>query len=338
MRLAVISSVINIISLITTLSCSNVLFGQDTHQSTQPTSTSLSKSLIYSFSHASFITPEQMLNDLNQARMVIIGEGHDQISHHKNQEEIMQSLAQSKTVSVGLEFVNWNQQELFDQYQSSQIDEATFLTQVKWSNEYPFSFYKPLVDVAILSGGHAYGLNMPRGAVRKVLCEGKDKVSSEIKALMPPNFTVGSQLAFQFFKETIDEFHPLPPDFYAQFFVAQSLWDDTMAYNAIRHSDQGENHTFVVIIGTLHTYYKLGLPDRILKRSDNKLNPIVIAQVLLEKLTKEEAEPYVKKDDQYGNLADYIIFTPEIDSPEEKEEPNTVPLDFSILCLKNKKK
>ncbi len=331
MRLTAKSLLINILVFVI-LSNTKGVFADTSRKGAQSKPSSLGNSLIYSVSHAGYITPTQMLNNLNQARMVIIGEYHDEINHHKNQEEIMQSLAKGKTVSVGLEFLNWNQQELFDQYQSSQINEETFLREVKWKNSYPFSFYRPLVNIALSSGGRAYGLNMPRSAVRKVLCEGPDNVNDEVKALMPPNFTKGTQLAFQFFKETIEEVHPLPQDFYDQFYLAQSLWDDTMAHNAITHSNPDDAHAFVVIVGGFHTYHKLGLPDRILKRTNNELDPIVISQISLEKLTTEEAEPYIEKDDNYGDLADYIIFTVEKESTEEEGEPKPLPLDYSILC------
>ena len=45
-------------------------------------------------------------------------------------------------------------------------------------------------------------------------------------------------------------------------FTAQSIWDDTMAYETLEIS-RNLDHPFVIIVGSFHVEYKLGLPSRV---------------------------------------------------------------------------
>ncbi len=271
--------------------------------------------LIYSTEEQNYVSLENLISALATQDIVILGEEHTNPFQHENQKVILQELLPLRSVSVGLEFIDWTRQDIFDLYQEDQVDETTFLETINWGS-IPFSFYRPLIQLAVSSGGHAYGINVPRWVTKEVVKVGWDKLSDEARSLIPEDFVTGNDQYFERFRKIMQVAHPVPEHILQRMFIAQSVWDDTMAYQTTLQVDNDLHNLFMVIVGNFHVEYKLGLPDRIRERSPEDSKVTVIAQVSLEHQTKEEALPYIQEDPDYGYLGDYILFT--APTPEEE--------------------
>ncbi len=257
---------------------------------------------IYAVHQEAFITFEQLQEQLAMRDMVVIGEIHNQERHHLNQRLILEALAKRVTFNVGLEFVSWNQQMLFDQYQQGRLPLIDFISQVWGEGNYSWDWYKPLVEAAQSSGGWAYGINAPRKLTSKISKQGLDALTEVEQLLMPPQFTLGSDLYKQRFSEAMGGHH-VPADVVDKYFAAQSTWDESMAYNALGRMDK---ELFVIIVGQFHIEYKLGLPARLLAR-ERGLDLATVVQVSSDGQDAQTVIDSISEDENYGQLGDYIL-------------------------------
>lgn len=268
-------------------------------------STEVFNSPIYSTKKQQFISFETLQEELAQKDMVIIGELHDRITHHMNQKLILEGLAKKVSFNVGLEFVTWDKQMLFDQYQQGRLALNDFITDVWGEGNFSFDWYKPLVEAAAVSGGWAFGINAPKLLTTTIGKGGLDSLTPVELSLMPPNFTLGSDSYKELFTEAMGG-HQIPADVVDRYFAAHSTWDETMAYNSIgRHNKD----LFVVIVGQFHVQYKLGLPARVKARAP-EIDLATVVQVEAQGRSLNDIIEEVSADEKYGELGDYILITP----------------------------
>jgi uncharacterized iron-regulated protein len=202
-----------------------------------------------------------------------------------------------------MEFFDYPKQNVVDQYLAGKLDEAQFLKDVNWGG-FPFDWYREQVLAPLAVGGTAIALNAPRsltGRIARVGVKGLDKSEA---ALLPPQFSVGSDLYFDRFLEVIGATHPGDRQKFENMFAAQSTWDDTMAWRSIEFVDENPDEILVVIVGDFHVAYELGLPARLEARGVQKM--LTISQVKVEGLTDDEKSEYLKPDAKYGTRSDYI--------------------------------
>jgi len=262
---------------------------------------------IFSATSNEFIGSERFLNELLYSDIVILGEKHDNPSHHDNQLAIMKAISNYSPISVGLEFISWTEQDLFDKYLRGELEEEAFLEAINWGS-IPFSFYKPLVETAISSGGSAYGINAPSWLTHKIARKGLNSLSDEDALYLPPDFTLGTELYFQRFKEVMENFnHPLPELTLRNFFAAHSVWDDSMAFHTLNNNRK--SGPFFIIVGNFHVEYKLGLPDRLKNRTNENYTITSIVQVDATDMSEEEILEFTLPHEDYGMAGDYIIFS-----------------------------
>ena len=259
---------------------------------------------IFSVKDKKFISFETFESELANRDMVIIGEYHDRVTHHLNQKLILEGLEERVSFNVGLEFVTWNNQMLFDQYQDGRLPLNDFITDVWGEGNFSFDWYKPLVDAAGRSGGHAYGINAPKQLTSTIGKNGLDSLTPTELALMPPNFTLGSDLYREKFAEAMGG-HQVPADIVDRYFAAQSTWDESMAYNALGRSSKD---LFVIIVGQFHIEYKLGLPARLKARAP-ELDLATVVQVEAHGQNIDELISELTENERYGELGDYILIT-----------------------------
>lgn len=257
---------------------------------------------IYSVEKKAFITFEQLSEELATKDMVVIGEYHDRETHHLNQKLILESLEEKVRFNVGLEFISWNNQPQFDEYQQGRLPLNDFISEVWGESNYSFDWYKPLIESAARSGGWGYGINAPRQLTSRISKVGMDGLSEQERAMLPPHFTLGSDLYMERFIEAMGGHAPPNVDSY---FAAQSTWDESMAYQALGHHNQ---ELFVIIVGQFHIEYKLGLPAR-LKARDPEINLATVVQLEANGQSLDELKEQMLASEKYGELGDYILIT-----------------------------
>lgn len=258
---------------------------------------------IFNGADQSLTNLEALADHVQPGTVLVIGEMHG-LPVIKNQHlELLEALKNKNLiVSVGLEFLNYTDQDKIDQYRLGLLDEDSFLKTIRWGG-YDFNLYKD----QLLFGQYGLGINLSRDITKIISKQGIQGLSVEQARLLPPQFTVGrDSYRDRFFKAMG---HPVPISSMENYFVAQSAWDDTMAWQAVQFIKSNPNHIFVIIVGEFHVQYGGGLPDRLKQRlgAENLFPKIMtVSQVYTKDMTANEIADSLKPSAEEGPRADFI--------------------------------
>lgn len=249
------------------------------------------------------VTLEAAVAKIPAGSVVVIGENHGVDLHQKQQVALLNALRlNGHVVSVGMEFLSYPSQSLVDRYRRGELSESEFLTQVGWGGT-PYSFYREQILFPRLDeGATTIALNAPRALTSRVARVGVSGLTAEETALLPPGFTEGRAGYRRRFSAQMP--HLADPSAIDRYFAAQSVWDDTMAWQFAEWRRAHPGQTFVIVVGEFHVRHGGGLPDRILARTGEK--PFTFSQVpLLERSANERSEE-LAADPTDGPRADWI--------------------------------
>ena len=244
-----------------------------------------------------------LVNSVKPGTVLIIGEMHGLKSMRDQHMEILNILkSKGLKVSVGLEFFNYTDQMFVDQYRAGEMDESAFLKTVNWGG-YDFNLYKD----QLLFGEFGMGINLTRDVTKIISKQGIGALTSDQKKLLPPNFTIGRDSYRQRFFQAMG--HPVPVASLENYFVAQSAWDDTMAWQTAQFQKQHPGQVFVIIVGEFHVQYGGGLPERLKTRLSAENLPVdivTVSQVYTDGMTEQEIQDSLMPLIDEGIRADFI--------------------------------
>ncbi len=248
-------------------------------------------------------TIDQALLGVKPGSVVILGESHGLAAHQAQHLQILAKLRDAGlNVSVGLEFLNYPDQSFVDQYVNGEITEAAFLNLTAWQQGFNFDFYKKqLLFPQANRGEFSIALNLPRFISSKISRSGIESLTSAELALLPPNFSVGRDSYKERFAVAAGS-HCASLD---RCFMAQSSWDDTMAWQAVQFLAKHPNQVLVIIVGEFHAQFGGGLAWRIQQR--NSLIGIrTISQLWTEGYSDDEMLTEMQPSVTEGPRADFI--------------------------------
>lgn len=249
-----------------------------------------------------------LVDQVKPGTVLIIGEVHGLKPVHDQHVEILNALrAKGLKISVGMEFFNYTDQIFIDQYRSGEIDEAAFLKIVSWGG-FDFNFYKDELLFAKKDFGEfGLGINLTRDVTKVISKQGLDALSVDQKKLLPPNFTIGRESYRQRFFKAMG--HPVPVASLENYFVAQSAWDDTMAWQTVEFQKQHPDQVLVIIVGEFHVQYGGGLPSRIKARLNLENLPVdvlTVSQVYTDGMSDQDIQDSLKPLIDEGPRANFI--------------------------------
>lgn len=253
-------------------------------------------------------TVNAVLEQIQPGTIVLLGEMHGLGPVRDQHSEILNALRarHSTPISVGMEFFNYTSQITLNEFSAGRVNEADFLKLVNWQG-FGFEFYRDQVLFPQASKSESVvGLNIPRSITSQIAKMGLESLTSEQRQLMPPNFSVGRDSYRERFFAAMG-MHPTPQ--LENYFVAQSTWDDTMAWQAVEFIKIHPDHIFVIIVGEFHVQFGGGLPDRLRARlTQENLNPNMtsISQIYTEGMTAENIWNEMQPSEMEGPRADFI--------------------------------
>ncbi len=252
-----------------------------------------------------------IVSELKPGTILVVGESHGQELIQNQQMHLLNEIRrQGFKVSVGMEFFNYPDQETVQNFRNNVITEDQFKSQIQWGG-YPFELYAPqLLFPQSALGEFGLALNMPRSVTGQISKGGLESLTVEQQKLMPPDFATGNAFYQERFYNIIGGGH-VPADKLLNYFLAQSTWDETMAWQTLEFMQHHLDHVFVIIVGEFHVQYGGGLPDRLRQRIQSKglskeLSVKTISQIWTEGLTEDDIQSEMAPSDKYGPRADYI--------------------------------
>ena len=236
---------------------------------------------------------DEVVARLKAHRVVMVGEQHDQPTHHEVQRRVVEALAgDGAGLVVGLEMLSWDKQPALDRFNRGELDVAGLGAAVDWKVAwgFPLALYAP-----ILSTGHAQGagfvaLNAPRELVRGLRTRGLDGLRPEERALIP-ELVLDDTLHRQWFESVFSSAgHPLKPAELDGFYRAQVLWDEAMADRAAHAILVDKAARVVVLAGAGHIAAGRGVPQRIERRLQEPMLTVLPLSVEADSVDDEVRE------------------------------------------------
>lgn len=245
-----------------------------------------------------------VLSEVSPGSIILMGERHATLADQDQQLVLLNELRRlGRKVSVGMEFFPYPAQESLDRYRSGSLDEVRFLQLAQWGQGFSFDYYRDQVLFPLLTLGEmTWALNAPKWVTAQVAKSGLSSLNEEQRKVLPPQFALGRDSYRERFLKSIP--HPLKPEQQANYFAAQSLWDDTMAWKASEAWQKHPDQILVIIVGEFHVQYGGGLPDRLKARIPAKV--VTFSQILTEGLSSDEIQKELEVSPVEGPRADYL--------------------------------
>ena len=237
---------------------------------------------IFSLPEGEKISLSELLRDVEDARVLFVGETHDQLDHHRIQLTLIQELLRKgKAVVVAMEMFQRPQQPTLDRWSEGLLTEGQFLKEVDWDRTWAMDYglYKGILDESQKNHLKVLALNVPRELVRKVAEVGVDGLSPEDKAKLPDMDL--SDMNYRKYLASVYRGHKEgSARAFERFYEAQCLWDEGMAetLSSFLHSPENQGKTVVVIAGNGHIVFHFGIPKRLYRRAPLPLKTIVLKE------------------------------------------------------------
>lgn len=255
----------------------------------------------------------EMIKEMGKSRFVYVGETHNSLSIHDIQLKVIQALYTiDEGLSVGLEMFPVSSQDVLSKWSIAILSIEEFLRESQWYVHWNlnFKFYDSIFLFAKENRIPLYALNAPRPLIHKIRMRGWTALSDEEKQQIPePDFTHEEHRKLI---RTIFESTPIPHQMkgkglemvFEGLYRAQSAWDEVMAFNAVRIT-QREDKRMVVLAGSGHLLYNLGISRRAFERTRLPFTTLVCVEI-----PKGEEGVKVSR-----SLADFIWGIPEEEQP-----------------------
>jgi uncharacterized iron-regulated protein len=212
----------------------------------------------------------QMLSVAADARVVYLGETHDNPASHRLELQTLQGIEERHPgkAALGMEMFSRPQQPVLDLWVAGKLDEKAFLKQSRWFDNWKmdFAYYRDLLIFARDRHIPIIALNAEKDLVQAVRNKQLEELSPAEKAQMPEfDQTDPYQRGMV---EGIFSGHSHGKMHLDGFLRAQTLWDETMAESAARFlsSPDGKDRHLLVIAGGNHVSHGFGIPRRVFRR------------------------------------------------------------------------
>jgi len=219
---------------------------------------------IYRISDGAIISFGEMIQELEGAQMIFVGELHNNKSHHEAQLDIVRSLNHGeKPVLVALEMFRNDRQKELDRWIEGDISEPEFKKVYLGFWRFPWTLYS---DIFLYGRKHAIpmvGLNVSPDITRQVAKEGFRSLTPAQRGELP---NVGCVVSpkYEAFIRRAYSFHQNEGAAFTHFCEAQLVWDTAMAWNLVDVVDKYPGHIIVVLAGNGHAW-KYGIPRQVVK-------------------------------------------------------------------------
>lgn len=202
-------------------------------------------------------------------RVVFVGETHSRFDHHLNQLEVIRRLhARNPNLAIGMEFFQQPFQPHLDRFVAGELTETELLRDTEYYDRWRFDYrlYRPILAFAREHGIPVIALNVPSEISAKVGQEGLAGLADSERAQIPQDMDRSNGVYRERLREVFDRHPGSAQKDFENFLSVQLLWDEGMAERAARYLEEHPDRQLVVLAGTGHLEYGMGIPDRIRRR------------------------------------------------------------------------
>jgi len=217
------------------------------------------------------VSKEDLINIADGARIIYVGETHDNLNAHKIQLEILRAFYERHPgkIAVGMEMLKRPSQTIADQWTSGELDEKTFVRTWAddWSNDYPY--YRDILE-------YVREKRIPLLALRasddwmtriKALEDTKPDQLGEQEEQTLPEMDIEDRYHRSQIEAVFNK-HPGRTQEFEEFYKVQVLWDESMAQSVYEYlvTEDGRDKKMLVFAGSQHIEHGFGIPRRVFRR------------------------------------------------------------------------
>ena len=216
------------------------------------------------------VSQAQMFAIAGDARIVYLGETHDNPASHRLEVQLLEALAERHPgrQALGMEMFSRDQQPALDRWVAGLLDEKAFLRQSRWFENWnmDFGYYRDLLNFARERHIPIIALNAEKSLVAALRGKTPDQLSAGEQARLPQldlTDPYHRAMAAAIFGDSSHGGMTLDG-----FIRIQTLWDETMAESAARYlsSPAGKDKHLLVVAGGNHVQSGFGIPRRVFRR------------------------------------------------------------------------
>jgi len=220
----------------------------------------------------------QILDSAAQGDVVLLGERHDAVDHHRWQLYTLATLyAQRPDMAIGFESFPRRVQPVLDRWVAGELNAAQFLEQADWQEvwNYPPQLYLPLFEFARIHRIPMFAMNVERDLTRDVGAQGWDAIPEARREGLSRPAPAGAPYRAELFdiyrqhpwrsKSTSQAPSPDDPEF-QRFVESQTTWDRAMAQAIAARLDKaaaGPRPLIVGIAGSGHLRNGFGIAHQL---------------------------------------------------------------------------
>jgi uncharacterized iron-regulated protein len=239
---------------------------------------------------------DRMIGEVSKSRVIVIGETHDNQSHHDLQLKIVRTLREGGLpLAVGLEMFRAENQELLDNWWRWGMPTEQFEALYRENWGMPWLLYRDIFLYTRQKRIPLVGLNVPREIIAKVAREGYGSLTEAERKKLPPGLTCTIDEEYRaFIRKTFTEHAQASGRSFDHFCEAQMVWDTAMAIYALEYLDKNPGSRIVILAGSVHAW------KRAIPRQIATMRPDVTVSVILPDpdgkggLTVEDADYMVR--------------------------------------------
>lgn len=216
------------------------------------------------------VNEAEMLAAATDARIVYVGETHDNPASHRVQLAVIEAMNERwpGLVSIGMEMFTRKQQPVLDRWIAGELSEKAFIREADWYEVWSmdFALYREILVYARDHRIPVIGLNADKELVKAVGRKAPEELSEEERARLPEmDMADPYQTAMV---EAVYGGHAAGDNRLAGFQRVQTLWDETMAETVAGHlfTCLDSSRRMVVLAGGHHIRYGFGIPRRVFRR------------------------------------------------------------------------
>lgn len=212
----------------------------------------------------------QIEPQLDNRRVVLVGEFHPRLEDHRIQLEVIRYLATRKQpLAIGVEWFQQPFQGALDRYLAGAIDARELLRASEYYDRwgYDFRLYAPILRFAREHSIPVIALNVPQELTQAAAKQDLDKLTPDLRKWIPDKID-RTDADYRHRLERIYRAHGEHDKVdFERFYTVQLLWDEGMAQRAARYLDAHPNTRMVILAGSGHLAYGSGIPNRLQRRT-----------------------------------------------------------------------
>lgn len=195
----------------------------------------------------------RMMADLSQAKVVFVGEFHDQRDHHLLQLEVIKKLhREGKSLAIGLEMFDLEKQPVLDEWISGSMPLQEFVARYQRGWSINWAEYDSIMLFARNNRIPLVALDAPPEIVRLVTHRGSGALAYSTTLRLPDGVTTVMFPSYKKFMSKAFRTHDMPDSMFDNFCAAQGLRNSTMAKRITGYLQQNPQKSMVVIAGVGH--------------------------------------------------------------------------------------